>query len=110
MGRPFFFFTIAIDTAPMAHRAQSAPSSAAAPDEAGLPARISRSRVCAGDWMRLHVGDRVVERGGRHHLGRVEAIHWSSVVKSPLGQQLGPPSCRSAMSNAPGETSAGTAA
>jgi hypothetical protein len=27
--------------------------------EAGLPAKISRSRVCAGDWMRFSVGDRV---------------------------------------------------
>lgn len=48
--------------------------------EAGLAPRISSSRVCAGDWMKLNVGDRVRERGGRHE-GRLEAIHNSATVK-----------------------------
>lgn len=46
--------------------------------EAGL-GPISRSRVGAGDWMRLNTGDRVREREGRH-VGRVQAIHWSRIV------------------------------
>jgi len=40
---------------------------------------ISRSRVGAGDWMKLSCGDRVRERDGRH-IGRVQAIHWSRTV------------------------------
>lgn len=47
--------------------------------EAGLSPTVS-SRTCAGDWMKMRCGDRVREKGGRH-VGRVESIKWSSVVK-----------------------------
>lgn len=48
--------------------------------EAGLPAIVnSRTRLCAGDWMKLNCGDRVRENGGRH-IGRVQAICWSRTV------------------------------
>lgn len=37
-------------------------------------------RVCCSDWMRLNVGDKVREHDGRH-IGRVEAIFNSALVK-----------------------------
>jgi hypothetical protein len=46
----------------------------------GLPDVPVSRRICAGDWMELRVGDRVRERDGRH-VGRVEAIHNSALVK-----------------------------
>jgi hypothetical protein len=41
---------------------------------------ISTSRVRCGDWMGFSLGTRVRERDGRH-VGRVEAVHWSRVVR-----------------------------
>lgn len=36
--------------------------------------------LCVGDWMKLRIGQLVIEKGGRHE-ARVEAIFNSSKVK-----------------------------
>ncbi len=46
----------------------------------GLPDIPVSSRPTASSWMKLNTGDRVRERDGRH-IGRVEAICWSRLVK-----------------------------
>jgi hypothetical protein len=37
--------------------------------------------VCASDWMKLNCGDRVCAVDDPRHVGRVEAIDWSTTVK-----------------------------
>lgn len=49
--------------------------------EAGLP-EISRGRgYDTGSWMKLNVGGSVYRHDDPRHVGRVEAIHHSAMVK-----------------------------